>query len=56
MSVNHPVTKKPLGIVYCCQAFKSELLATIRSWVKITAYGLDCYRQEAEMEAESYAP
>lgn len=56
VGINHPVTKKPLGIIYCCQACKPELVATIKSWAKVAAHGLDCYEREWEIEAETYAP
>ncbi len=55
VGINHPVTKKPLGIVYCCQACKPELTNTIKLYAKMTLRGMESYEHEWKMEAEVHA-
>lgn len=46
MSVKHPLTKKPLGIIYCCEGCKSKLLEEIKLYATILAEGLEARQRE----------
>ena len=55
LGINHPVTKKPLGIVYCCEACKPEMKETIKTYAKLALRGCESYQAEWKAELEATA-